>query len=163
GREQRVMTATYVGRAWSCTVRLVLDDARALTPATEDLVALLHRVDRAASRFRADSALSRANGRAGRPTPVPALLVDLVTAALGGDLAVAGHRPDGWCVRVADRENGDGPLVQLHDGGLTTSTTTVRPWLRAGRPVHHIVDPRTGRPADGPWPTVTVAAPSALA
>ena len=35
-------------------------------------------------------------------------------------------------------------------------------WTRGGRPVHHIVDPRTGRPADGPWRTASVAAPSAF-
>jgi len=76
------MSATHVGSAWSCTVRLVVEDDRALAPATADLYALLDRVDAAASRFLADSALSVANARAGRPTPVPRLLVDLVNAAL---------------------------------------------------------------------------------
>src|SRR4051812_19772258 len=76
------MSATHVSSAWSCTVRLVVEDDRALAPATADLHALLDRVDAAASRFRADSALSVANARAGRPTPVPRLLVELVTAAL---------------------------------------------------------------------------------
>lgn len=76
------MTATHTGTAWSCTVRLVVEDDTVLSPATADLHALLGRVDRAASRFRADSALSIANARAGRPSPVPKLLVDLVAAAL---------------------------------------------------------------------------------
>jgi thiamine biosynthesis lipoprotein len=53
--------------------------------------------------------------------------------------------------------------VQLRNGGLATSTTTVRRWRRAGRTMHHIVDPATGLPADGPWRTVSVAAPTALA
>ena len=35
---------------------------------------------------------------------------------------------------------------------------TVRRWHRGGIALHHIVDPRTGRPADGPWRTATVAA-----
>jgi thiamine biosynthesis lipoprotein len=252
------MTATYVGTAWSCTVRLAVEDERALAPATEDLTALLARVDAAASRFRTDSALSIANARAGRPTPVPAILVDLVCAAidaarqtdgavdptlglamqrigydrdirdvadgtkpivplpsagrwrslrlqrevgvltvpagtaldlgatakawtadlaarqlaarygtgvlveLGGDVAVAGERPGGWCIQVAERAGGEGQLVALHGGGLTTSTTTVRRWQRAGRTAHHIVDPATGTPASGPWRTVTVAAGSAF-
>ncbi|WP_375489719.1 FAD:protein FMN transferase [uncultured Jatrophihabitans sp.] len=74
--------ATWVGRAWSCTMRLVVTDGRVLRPATQDLMALLDRVDAAASRFRPDSALSRANAAAGRPVAVPHLLVELVAAAL---------------------------------------------------------------------------------
>ncbi len=85
-----------------------------------------------------------------------------VLVELGGDVAVAGHRPDGWVLQVAEREGGDGQLVLIRDGGLTTSTTTLRRWRRGGRPVHHIVDPRTGFPASGPWRTATVAACDAL-
>jgi thiamine biosynthesis lipoprotein len=252
------MTATHTSRAWSCTVRLVVADDHVLTHAVQDLTALLDRVDLAASRFRPDSALAQANARAGRPTPIPKLLVRLLSAALdaadatggavdptvgrtvralgydrdiadvspdgpavaalppardwravrlhreaglltvpagtaldlgatakawtadhaartlaarydtavlvelGGDLAVAGQPDGGWCVRVAEREGGDGELLLVHRGGVTTSTTTVRAWRRGCMPVHHIVDPRTGLPAAGPWRTVTVAAESAL-
>jgi thiamine biosynthesis lipoprotein len=39
----------------------------------------------------------------------------------------------------------------------------VRTWQRGGQTLHHILDPSTGRPADGPWRTATVAAPCALA
>jgi thiamine biosynthesis lipoprotein len=245
------VSATFVGSAWSCTVRLVIGDERALPHAAEDLMALLDRIDAVASRFRPDSALSVANRRAGKPTPVPRLLVDLVDAALdaaartggavdptvglamqrngypeahvprgasrpdawrsvrldreaglltvppgsaldlgatgmawtadhaahalttrydtavlvelGGDIAVAGAAPDGWCVHVAERDGGEGQRVLLRHGGLVTSTTTVRRWSHGGRPMHHIVDPATGLPADGPWRTVSVAGPSALA
>lgn len=253
------MSATFNTRAWSCSVRLVVDDPRTLRAASDDLVALLDRVDRAASRFRPDSALSKANAQAGRPSPIPRLLVDLVDAALqaaaqteglvdptlgrtlcalgydrdlaavqrngarvqptlprrtwqdvhldrgaglltvplgsaidlgatakayvadhaaaalharygtavmvelGGDIAVAGHRPDTWCITVAEREGEAGQLLLLRHGGLVTSTTTVRHWRRGEDDLHHIVDPRTGRPADGPWRTVSVAAPRALA
>src|SRR5258708_2255947 len=73
---------THVMHAWSCTVRLVVDDGRTLRPAAADLATLLARVDVVASRFRADSALSVANDRAGRPTPIPGLLVELIDAAL---------------------------------------------------------------------------------
>ena len=77
------MTAqVYVTRAWSCTVRLVVADAAVLENAATDLDAVLDRVDRLASRFRADSSLSIANANAGRPVPIPRMLSDLVKAAL---------------------------------------------------------------------------------
>jgi thiamine biosynthesis lipoprotein len=85
-----------------------------------------------------------------------------VLVELGGDIAVAGPRTDGWCLRVAEAEGGQGDLIVLRHGGIATSTTTVRRWHRGGRPMHHIVDPRTGAPADGPWRTVTVAADDTL-
>lgn len=279
------LETTHVMRAWSCTIRLVVDDGRVLRSAAADLSALLARIDAVASRFRADSALSVANERAGRPTPVPRLLVDLIGAALdaaaqtggavdptvglamrgigydrdiadvapdgpaligtaprrnwrhvrldrehglltvprgaaldlgatakayvadhaahalsrrydtgvlvelGGDVAVAGNRsgaarggtahggtahpgtahggtterPDGWCLKVAEQQDADGQMVLVRHGGLATSTTTVRQWRRGGRPVHHILDPSTGAPADGPWRTASVHAPCALA
>jgi FAD:protein FMN transferase len=50
--------------------------------------------------------------------------------------------------------------IRLSRGGLATSSVTCRRWLRAGRIMHHIIDPRTGLPAGGPWRTVSVAAAS---
>jgi FAD:protein FMN transferase len=88
------------------------------------------------------------------------------TAALveiGGDLAVAGAPDGGWRVHVAEREGEPGQDIGVHAGGVATSTTTVRTWQRDGRRMHHLIDPRTGEPARGPWRTVTVAAESALA
>lgn len=85
-----------------------------------------------------------------------------VLVSLGGDLAVAGEPPvGGWAVRVSEStETGSSPsqVIRLAGGGLATSTTTMRRWRHAGGVAHHIVDPRTGRPADGPWRTATVAA-----
>ena len=86
---------TYVTGAWSSTMRLVTADPTVLTKAAADFEYLLAAVDRIASRFRPDSALSAANRNAGKPTPVPTLLVDLVAAALeaaeasGGRLTIA--------------------------------------------------------------------------
>ena len=90
-----------------------------------------------------------------------------VLVSLGGDIAVAGKQPDdGWPVRVtADHRRSletPGPTIALHSGGLATSTTTVRRWQTAGGERHHIIDPRTGQPASGPWRTVTVAASSCV-
>jgi FAD:protein FMN transferase len=86
-----------------------------------------------------------------------------VLVSLGGDIAVAGTPPSGgWPILVADRPEsaGSSPAqpVRLPRGAVATSSITCRQWRRAGRVLHHIVDPRTGLPADGPWQTVSVAA-----
>ena len=90
-----------------------------------------------------------------------------VLVSLGGDIAVAGTPPrDGWPVTVAEEPDPDGAprgqrggqLVRLPAGAVATSSVTVRHWRRSGAELHHIVDPRTGWPADGRWRTATVAA-----
>ncbi|HVX43868.1 MAG TPA: FAD:protein FMN transferase [Mycobacteriales bacterium] len=86
-----------------------------------------------------------------------------VLVSLGGDVAVAGTSPaDGWPMQVSDTPDPGAAaatqLIRLTDGGLATSSTTCRRWRRDGRILHHIVDPRTGDPAGGPWQTVSVAA-----
>jgi thiamine biosynthesis lipoprotein len=48
--------------------------------------------------------------------------------------------------------------VALASGGHATSSTTVRRWRSGAVELHHLVDPRTGRPAESPWRTVSVAA-----
>ena len=86
-----------------------------------------------------------------------------VMVEIGGDLAVAGRPADGdWQVHVAERAGSLGQRIAVRRGGLATSTTTIRAWRRGGQQMHHIVDPRTSRPTDGPWRTVTVAAESAV-
>ena len=90
-----------------------------------------------------------------------------VLVSLGGDIAVAGEPPrGGWSIRLADDCSAPldalGPAVSVQSGGLATSGTTVRRWATAGGELHHIVDPRTGRPTSSPWRTVTVAAASCV-
>jgi thiamine biosynthesis lipoprotein ApbE len=93
-----------------------------------------------------------------------------VLVSLGGDIAIAGQVPaGGWSIRVQD-VTGDpaaparGPscLIAIHTGGLATSSTSARRWQRGGDMMHHILDPRTGRPADSEWRTVSVVAGCAL-
>ena len=89
-----------------------------------------------------------------------------VLVGLGGDIAVAGPVPEGgWRIRVQDvtgspDEPPGGPyaLVAIRDGGLATSSTSARRWQRGGDVLHHILDPRTGLPAEPVWRTVSVAA-----
>jgi thiamine biosynthesis lipoprotein ApbE len=91
-----------------------------------------------------------------------------VLVSLGGDIAVAGPAPhDGWRIRVQDVTGapGDPPagpyaLIAIRDGGLATSSTAARRWQRGGDVLHHILDPRTGLPAEPVWRTVSVAAGS---
>lgn len=83
--------------------------------------------------------------------------------SLGGDLAVGGPSPTGgWPVRIADDHEaplaGPGPVVGVAAGGLATSSTAVRRWATNLGEFHHVIDPRTGRPAATPWRTVSVAA-----
>ena len=51
-------------------------------------------------------------------------------------------------------------LIAIRDGGLATSSTAARRWQRGGDVLHHILDPRTGLPAEPVWRTVSVAAGS---
>ena len=55
-----------------------------------------------------------------------------------------------------------GGSVRVTRGGLATSGTTKRRWLRAGVWQHHLIDPRSGAPADSPWAEVTVSAGTCL-
>lgn len=93
-----------------------------------------------------------------------------VLISLGGDIAVGGQAPvGGWSVRVQDAtgpvdESPAGPVatVALMSGGLATSSTSARRWVRGGHVLHHILDPRSGVPVVSPWRTVSVAAPRCL-
>ena len=253
------MTASRTWTAWSCTVRLTVDDPAVLGAACGELKALMDRVDKAASRFRSDSELSIVNNRAGALVPVSRLLVDLVDVSLvaasmsggavdptvgpaviaagydddieavrrrfpqptgesgpvpgwqsvqlnrklallgvpkecaldlgatakawtadraalvlskrygcavlveiGGDLRTAGKPNNPWVITVAERAGDPGVLVTLAHGGLTTSTRTVRRWQTPTGYAHHVIDPRTGQPADGPYRTASVWAPTAV-
>ena len=253
------MSASRTWSAWSCTVRLTVEDPVVLGAACGALKALMDRVDKAASRFRSDSELSIVNDRAGSMVPVSRLLVDLVDVSLvaasmsggavdptvgtaviaagydddiemvrrrlpqatreagpvpgwqqvqlnrklamigvpegaaldlgatakawtadraalviskrhgcavlveiGGDLRAAGDPAEPWVIAVAEREGEPGTKVTLTHGGLTTSTRTARRWSVPGGYAHHVIDPRTGRPAEGTWRTASVWAPTAV-
>jgi thiamine biosynthesis lipoprotein len=87
-----------------------------------------------------------------------------VLVALGGDIATAGPAPDGgWRVLVQDRPGDPRCTVRLPAGAaLATSSTAGRTWARPGELLHHILDPRTGRPAPPVWRTISVAASCCL-
>jgi thiamine biosynthesis lipoprotein len=83
----------------------------------------------------------------------------------GGDMAAHGS-PDnsgGWLVRV---ENPFDPMqaesILLTDNAIATSGTDYRNRTRDGQKLHHIIDPRTGRPATSDVYTATVIAPNTV-
>ena len=53
--------------------------------------------------------------------------------------------------------------MRLVRGALATSGSSARAWLRGGRLQHHLIDPRTGRPAESPWEQVTVCGATCFA
>jgi thiamine biosynthesis lipoprotein len=85
--------------------------------------------------------------------------------SIGGDLAVSGageaadQRP--WLVDVTETVGGHGQQVAITRGGLATSSVVARRWNTGAGAQHHIIDPRTGTSARGPWRTSTVWAESA--
>jgi FAD:protein FMN transferase len=76
---------------------------------------------------------------------------------LGGDLFARGAGPDGegWPVAF-------GPsTVLLRDQGAATSGVLRRAWVDGGDALHHLIDPRTGRPATTDLSQVSVVAGTA--
>lgn len=108
-----------------------------------------------AKAWAADTAAREATSRTSRATLV----------SIGGDVAVAAsaggadQRP--WLIDVSETENGRGQQVMLTHGGLTTSSIGGRRWRTTSGPRNHLIDPRTGASARGPWRTCTVWAEQA--
>ena len=86
---------------------------------------------------------------------LPGALVDL-----GGDVAVAGHPPDGdaWHIEVEDPRRPGGVLgvVRLTTGAAATSGP-LRRRFGPGHTLHHLIDPQTLAPAAGPLAVTVVA------
>ena len=74
-----------------------------------------------------------------------------------------GRAPGGepWQVAIEDPAGGEAPLAVIGAGGLAVATSSIRihRWLLDGRSVHHLLDPRTGEPAEGGLAAVSVAGP----
>jgi thiamine biosynthesis lipoprotein len=84
-----------------------------------------------------------------------------VLVNLGGDLRARGEapQPHGWVVAVDDPlETGRTGLLALAEGAVATSTKLRRTWTRGERSLHHLIDPRTGAPAESGVASVTVVA-----
>lgn len=81
----------------------------------------------------------------------------------GGDL-FAYHSPpgtNGWPIEISHPLNPEQTVAQieLHHRALATSTIARRRWRHNGQVRHHLIDPRTGRPAQTDAISVSVTAP----
>jgi thiamine biosynthesis lipoprotein len=84
----------------------------------------------------------------------------------GGDIALSGLQNDGtpWPIAVNDPFDPDGELEMLRLGrcGVATSGKDYRRWQQDGIWMHHIIDPRTGLPAETDVLAATVVAPTVM-
>lgn len=107
-----------------------------------------------------------AKGWAANETMLRLRSLGAVIADAGGDIAVSipEGETQGWEINV---KNAYAPgeavrTIQLGKGGVATSGRDRRQWQQAGRKQHHIIDPRTGQPAETDVLAATVIARSAM-
>lgn len=90
---------------------------------------------------------------------------------LGGNVACLGGKPDGgaWNVGLRAPVPSGGSLqaasftsVSVHGKSVVTSGVYERAFMRNGRVLHHILDPRTGKPAETDVLSATVIADESL-
>jgi len=86
---------------------------------------------------------------------------------IGGDLFLIGC-PNGepnWEIALEDPRNPDNDLItlQVEPGAVATSSVAKRTWHQNGVLQHHLIDPRSGVPAESRWISVTAFAPSGSA
>jgi thiamine biosynthesis lipoprotein len=84
---------------------------------------------------------------------------------LGGQVAARGKDAAGhdWSIAIADPRRRDRPVLELRlpNASASTSGDSERSRVVDGRRIGHLLDPRTGEPAED-FGSVTVIAPSAL-
>lgn len=83
----------------------------------------------------------------------------------GGDMYLSGREPEnpaGWRVGVENPLTLEGELAALtvKDCAVATSSVIKRCWTLNGQTRHHLIDPRTGKPAATNLASVTVIAPT---
>jgi thiamine biosynthesis lipoprotein len=84
----------------------------------------------------------------------------------GGDIAVSGVQSDGqpWPIGIADPFQDGGQLGLLKAGrcGIATSGTDFRRWKLGKAWQHHIIDPRSGKPAETDVLSATLVAKNVM-
>ncbi len=88
---------------------------------------------------------------------------DACAVSAGGDILFVGQPSDGfdWDVFMEDPRDPAQVLAELHipTGAVATSSITKRTWMQGTQTRHHLIDPRTGEPAQTDWLSATVIAP----
>lgn len=84
--------------------------------------------------------------------------LDWVVVNAGGDLRIEGDAPT-IAVAIEDPDDAGREVGRLlvREGGVATSSTRTRSW---GPGLHHLIDPRTGLPAESGLVQVTATAPT---
>ena len=84
----------------------------------------------------------------------------------GGDMRFIGHSPVGlgWPVELEDPRDPSQSIARLTvtHGAVATSSLTKRTWKQDEKSRHHLIDPRTGEPAQSDWLCATVIADDAV-
>ena len=87
---------------------------------------------------------------------------DACAISAGGDMFVIGlpSGEDAWRVALEDPRDPDQTLaiLRLGSGAVATSSIMKRRWQQGKRVRHHLIDPRSGQPAETDWLSVTVTA-----
>jgi FAD:protein FMN transferase len=85
----------------------------------------------------------------------------------GGDMFLVGlpAGQEAWEIDLEDplRPEQDLATLKIKPGALATSSITKRTWIQNNATRHHLIDPRTGKPAETEWLSMTVIAPHASA
>lgn len=94
--------------------------------------------------------------------------IDSAFISLGGNVYVIGSKPDGspWRIGIQDPFGPRGNYVavlEVSDTSIVTSGPYERYFIKDGKRYHHILDPRTGWPADSGLVSVTIIADTSLA
>lgn len=82
--------------------------------------------------------------------------------SLGGDIICSGAEPGlpGWRISIQDAHQPERDLIEITSDGTRIALATSGTIKRRGEGWHHIIDPRTGKPADTDILSATVTASS---